>query len=502
MLKVNEFEHAVDEQTATVIRRFSDTSNAQYSYSDIDDLLMHPDKIGKMIEHHHKIQVTRLKELEEYFKGNNATIFKRERRKEKYMADHRAAHNFSKYITTFIQGYMVGVPIKTNYKDETINKALQDLNRINEADEHNSQLVMQISMYGRAYELLYRNQADDVRFAVSNVKNTFVIYDDSVERNAIAAVRYINSVIDPNDYTVYLYTHDYIYVYKTTVESNWVLKEHDLDEHFFGQVPIIEYQNNEFRQGDYEDVLSLIDLYDSAQSDLANYSQDLNDAMLVISGRTAIDEKLAKEMKKANIMLLKPAINPNGDIEPVDAKYIYKQYDVAGMEAYKTRVLNDIFLISNVPNLLDDSFSGNQSGEAIKQKLFGLAQKRATKERLFKKGLRNRYRLINNIREIAQEQTFIVEDLQIIFTENLPRSISQEVEWFVKLGGELSRETTMALMPLVENAKEELARIDAEKEAAKTKLPTVQDFEKYLNEEGASNGIETNTAGTNTGAEE
>ena len=47
---------------------------------------------------------------------------------------------------------------------------------------------------------------------------------------------------------------------------------------------ITEYSPNRFRMGLYEDVLSLIDLYDAGQSDTANYMTDLNDALLVISG--------------------------------------------------------------------------------------------------------------------------------------------------------------------------------------------------------------------------
>src|SRR5690625_5644461 len=61
------------------------------------------------------------------------------------------------------------------------------------------------------------------------------------------------------------------------------------EPHFFQGVPIIEYENNRFREGDYEDVLNLIDLYDASQSDTANYMTDLNDAMLKIVGSLDLD---------------------------------------------------------------------------------------------------------------------------------------------------------------------------------------------------------------------
>lgn len=40
----------------------------------------------------------------------------------------------------------------------------------------------------------------------------------------------------------------------------------------------------------YEDVIPLIDLYDAAQSDTANYMTDLNEATLVITGEFEPEE--------------------------------------------------------------------------------------------------------------------------------------------------------------------------------------------------------------------
>lgn len=74
---------------------------------------------------------------------------KENRRKEEHQADHRATHNFAKYVSQFIQGYMVGVPLKTTYPDETIDEQLKEINRLNDADEHNSDLVLHLSIYGR-----------------------------------------------------------------------------------------------------------------------------------------------------------------------------------------------------------------------------------------------------------------------------------------------------------------------------------------------------------------
>lgn len=448
-------------------RRFPADANMQYTYPSDAELLSTPDALSEMIQHHIANQVPRLDALDDYYEGNNLSILKQKRRKEEHLADHRATHNFAKYVSQFIQGYMVGIPLKTVYPDDKIDEQLKDINRDNDADAHNSDLVLDLSIYGRAYELIYRSQQDENRFTLLSPLEAFVIYDMTVEANPIAGVRYYTNKFKDDEMTVELYTDDKHIIYTSEDGSDLILKEEK--PYFFGGVPVIEYSNNRFRQGDYEDVLSLIDLYDAAQSDLANYSTDINDAMLKITGNLEIDKDEAKDMKEANILFLRSEPNADGRDSPVDADYIYKKYDVAGTEAYKTRIKSDIHLFTNTPSMDDESFGGVQSGEAMKYKLFGLEQKRAIKERLFKQSLRERYRLLNNILSAASEGGFDVNDIVITFTPNLPKSLKDEIEAFTKLGGDLSDETKLSILSIVENPQEELERM--EKENPRPKVP-------------------------------
>lgn len=443
------------------MKRFSDESNTHFRYSDAEKLISNPEAISEMIEAHQEHQIPRLKVLRDYYKGNNVAVLEKDRRREDHLADNRATHNFAKYVSQFIQGYMMGVPLKTSYPDENIDELLRDINRKNDADEHNSYLVLDQSIYGRAYELINRNQNDEIKLYVLDVLETFVIYDDTVECKPIAAVRYIGNQFE-EDSTVYVYTDEIERIYSMDEGNELTLKEEYV--HYFEGVPVIEYENNNYRQGDFEDVINLIDLYDSAQSDTANYMQDINDAMLLIKGNLSLDVEEAKQMKDANLLMLQTELDADGKSGQADANYIYKQYDVAGTEAYKDRIFNNILLFTSIPNLLDDKQAGNsgQSGEALKMKLFSLSQKRATKERLFKKSLRERYRMINNILSIASEAKFNVNEISITFTENLPSMIDRELDWFSKMGGQLSNQTLLEQLSFVENANEEMELIEEE----------------------------------------
>lgn len=460
--------------------RFSPEANIHYRISSADELTSDLSVLSSFIMHHQKHQRPRLDTLLKYYEGRNTKVLRERRRRESHLADHRATHNFAEYVSGFIQGYLVGVPIKTSYPDEEIEETIREINRDNNADEHNSDIVLDQSIFGRAYELLYRSKNDKTRFTISDVRETFVIYDDTVEMDPVAGVRYVyNRFTDKT--TVFLYTDSEIITY----DLDYDYKLHKKDEaiHAFGDVPIIEYRNNRFRRGDFEKVLNLIDLYDEAQSDTANYMTDFNDAMLKIVGNLKIDEDQAKKMKEHNLLFLQTEPNPDGAETKADADYIYKKYDVEGTEKYKDRIKNDIHMFTHTPNMDDESFAGTQSGEALKYKLFGLEQKRATKERMFKKSLRKRYELINNMMNVASEGDFDVDEIEIKFTPNLPKNVMEEIEAFTKLGGELSDKTKLSILSFVENPDEELEKIEEE---SSTSRQLEQMFPFDLDEETTS----------------
>lgn len=466
MDKVNEFEHGIDEARVrgSYGVRFTKEARQHYTHSDLEKLLENPEQLSDMIQHHKEKQVPRLDALDDYYEGGNVGILQENRRIEKHLADHRASHNFAEYVSQFIQGYMVGIPISVQHEKDAANEKLNDLNTEADADAHNSDLILDLSIYGRAYELLHRNYEDQIRMSLLSPLETFVIYSDTVDRQPLAGIRHYKPVGGDKTLKVEVYTANRIYRYHAKDLHSVQLEFEGVQDHYFGGVPIIEYSNNRFRQGDFEKVIPLIDLYDAAQSDTANYMTDLNDAMLVIKGNLELDVEEAKNMKSANLLFLQAEVNASGQAGQADAGYIYKQYDVTGVEKYKERIENDIHKFTNTPDMNDDKFGGNQTGVAMVYKLFGLEQKRAIKERLFKRSMMQRYRLINNIMKTAAEGAFDPAELTITFTPNLPEDISEKLATFIDAGGQLSQETLLKLISsLVPDAKKELDRLEAEK---------------------------------------
>ena len=56
-----------------------------------------------------------------------------------------------------------------------------------------------------AYEYIIRNQDDEVRLYKSDPRNTFVIYDNTIEQNSLIAVRYWQTAIREQEDTVIMW---------------------------------------------------------------------------------------------------------------------------------------------------------------------------------------------------------------------------------------------------------------------------------------------------------
>lgn len=480
--KVNEFEHGTDRTIYHTHRNmqqaYGPEANFHYRANNADEVLGDLNKLINMIQNHYQVQCPRLASLDNYMKARNDGIYNDEcRRTEERKADHRAAHNFAKIINIFDVGYNTGIPIKKASDNEQINELVKEYDRQNDIEALDSELWRDFRKYGRAYELQYRNQNDEDCSVISNVFETFVCYGLDVERTPLFAVRYPKYWTGMEERTtVIVYTETEIITYKPCSLIMMVLEEDKREDHYWGEVPVTEYSPDRYRQGGYEDVTPLIDLYDAAQSDTANYMTDFNEATLVISGDLDRDRYSVKEiieMKKANLLLLESGINPDGSRTQTEAKYVYKQYDVNGAEAYKERIQKDIHKISFVPDLTDEAFSGTQSGEAMKYKLFGFQQMSKTSQRGFKKGLVRRYRLLLNIKNYVNEaDNTNLGDFTITFTPNLPKAVLEELKALSDAGTEFSQETLLELASFVEDAQAELDRV---KEERKNEQETVID---------------------------
>jgi SPP1 family phage portal protein len=87
----------------------------------------------------------------------------------------------------FEQGYMLGNPVKYTNEDKTLQELIDTFSEQTNEAYHNILIKTDLSIYGRAYELL--NPEEDENSGVIlklyhlAPEQTFVIYDDTYQQN-------------------------------------------------------------------------------------------------------------------------------------------------------------------------------------------------------------------------------------------------------------------------------------------------------------------------------
>lgn len=455
----------------------------------------------------HKLQVTRLKELKRYYLGDN-NIKYRPDKTDQFAADNRISSDFAKYITVFEQGYMLGNPVKYTNEDKTLQKLIDAFSEQTNEAYHNILIKTDLSIYGRAYELLNPEEDENGNVVLKLYhlapEQTFVIYDDTYQQKSLLGVNYyeVDYGSGHRKMVVRVYSDDMVYTYVDDNQNKIGLCLVDEPvQHYLKGVPINEFKNNEDRTGAYESVLDDIDAYDLSQSELANFQQNSNDAILVITGNpyTGSDDNdyledgrvnpngrlgVALGFKKAQIAVLDD--NPNSGGSQPDAKYLVRQYDSAGAEAYKQRLVNDILRFTFTPDILDNNFSGIQSGESMKYKLMASDNYRSKQERLFKKGLMRRLRLAVNIWQVKGNEGTnyqAINKTTVIFSPNLPQNSAEIANIAKSLFGVVSDQTVYELL-------EQVTGIDAEDELKRLKAEEPQEPKPRFDVEVNANGEE------------
>lgn len=495
-------------------RRFDESANRQFmmTIEDFETIEFESQKwiarLKNFVGTHRAEQLDRLKELKRYYLADN-NIKHRDEKSDKYSADNRIASDWAKYITVFEQGYMLGNPVEYKNENAEIQALIDNFSKQNNEQDHNVAIKTDLAIYGRAYELLNTFKDEDeavwVKLYRMNPEQTFVIYDDSYEQRSLMAVNYY-SISYGNGHKrdfVKVYTDDAIYEYVDDNQEADTLRLKEKSEHFFNGVPVNEFSNNADRTGAFEAVLDSIDAYDLSQSELANFQQDSNEALLVISGNpfTGVDDKdfledgrinpngrlaVSQSFKKAKILVLDDNPIPGGSSP--SAHYLIKSYDTAGAEAYKERLVNDILRFTFTPDTTDSNFAGTQSGEAMKYKMMAADNYRGKQELLFEKGLMRRLRLAVNIWKIKGNDSGnynLINQTDIVFTPNLPQNNNEMVAIVKNLYGIVSEQTIVEILERVTgvNAETELKRLKEDTEKALEMLPRITQENEVADEQ-------------------
>lgn len=395
----------------------------------------------------HKEYIEAYKELKDFYTGNHAIL--KQKAKEKYKPDNRLVVNFAKYIVDTFNGYFIGNPVSMFHEDKTVNDYLAYIDGYNDQSDNNAELSKICSIYGHGFELVFNDENSEVGITYMTPIDGFVVYDNTIQNKPLFACHY--GLNDDDEEVGYFYTKEAVYQFATVSGAYTIVEE---TPNVFGDIPMIEYLENEERQSIFENVKTLINAFNKALSEKANDVEYYADAYLKVLG-AEIDEKTLQTLRDTRI------INVSGD-DTLTVEFMTKPSADGTQENLLERLQKLIFEISMVANISDENFASS-SGIALRYKLQSMDNLAKSKERKFQSGMSRRYRLISNYptSKIGENEWV---NIQYKFTRNVPANLAEEADIAQTLSGIVSEETQVSVLSIVQNAKEEVQRKNEELE--------------------------------------
>lgn len=230
----------------------------------------------------------------------------------------------------------------------------------------------------------------------------------------------------------------------------------------FDYCPIWGMPNNAELMGDADKVITEIDAYDRAISDMGNEIEQFRTALMIFLGYQ-VDGDTLKEMK-ANGAVYLPDVDEGQDI-----KYLIKQLDPSYTDSFLDRTEKNIARFAKHVNFTEAFGGGSVTGPAMRYKLFMLESKAKTMERKHEAASLYMFKVLASSwakKEIRLDYT----EIDCKYTRNIPVNILDEAQAASALGGVVSKRTQLEQLSFITDVEAEMERIEDEKEEIEVDL--------------------------------
>jgi len=414
---------------------------------DVEDADITIELIDKLLELHNPIVSGRFKTLDNYYRGTHDILNRAIEDATK--PNNKPVTNFCSYITDTLTGFFVGKPVSYTSINKNYLLQLEEIFKRNDEQAENHDLAHKASIKGQSFELVYVNEESEICFDALDTDSVVMVYDTTIKNKPCMAIRYytVHDYLEDTDITkIDVYTKTNIYHY-TKGEK---VKLDSPENHYFKEVPIIEYANNRYRRGDFENIITLNDLYNKNEADISNDIEYFSNAYLVLENMSGTEGEDIAKLKQDRVILTS---------EGGKAYFLTKQLNDAVVNNHRNNLTEDIHKVSYVPDLSKE-INSNVSGSALKTKMYTTSDIIVNKQSKFKKSIQTRIRLITNILN-AKANNFVDSDIKINFHRNMPTGLYETADDVSKMSTAVSKRTLLTEIG-IEDVDAEMKLIDDE----------------------------------------
>lgn len=386
----------------------------------------------------HKEELPKHQKNYNYYIGKHDILNRKLPDKDK--PNNRIVADYPGYIVDTVVGYFASIPIaylsKSNNKDYL--NALSDVFYINDEEDVNAEIVKDCAIFGKCYEVQWINRDGELRFTQYNPLEMYVEKDN--KDNIMCAFRPYEEIDKSGNKEKYLevYDVDGIRYFKDN-DGKYIELQEQFKPHYFSEIPVIVYKNNDEELGDFEKQIPMVDSINKLLSDNSNEIESWVNAYLKIKGHQGTEKEDIMRMKQDGVLLL------DGDGE---AEWLVKNINNQFQQNFFDTTDDLIHNHTATPRMTSEEFSSNLSGVAIKFKLHGLEAKCSVKQRKMERALRKRVRLITKILNLKGKNYFPSE-IRFQFSRNVPSNDNEITDQIVKLQNMVDQETLLSWHPKI-----------------------------------------------------
>lgn len=388
--------------------------------------------------------------MKRYYKGDTDAM--RNYLMTNVRSDNKVSVNFIQKFIDEEVSYSVGNDLTYISKNVEDNNVIDDINKhlSSLSQAHNVNLMEKMLIYSKAYELYYIDANSDFNCRVITPSDGHAILDDFGNMKYFAHA--FSKEFDKRGY-VDIYDDTFIYSYDDTFKELL-----DKKKHKFSSIPVGIATYNLYEDVRHKTIYGKInklqDAYETNLSDSTNEISDLRNAYLVLKGMN-LEEKDLILMKKESIM---QTSDPNAQIEWLikDIKGTFVKDTLRTLESKMYELTGHINHNENVVS--------NVSSLAIKARQIGLQQICKLNQKALSDCIKKRLEMLfDYLRLYKSNKDYDYRDIKVVFSDNLPSDDTTTAEMIKKLSGKISLETGLNQLSFVDNAKNEIDRLNKER---------------------------------------
>lgn len=436
--------------------------------------------VSEAVKLHHSELLKGYLENEDMYMSNHEIL--KSAKKDSWKPDNRLVINYAKYIVDTFSGYQIGVPIKITHDDGIAADFIDNFRKINDMEDTEFELAKISDIFGHAFLYVYQDEAGNTRATYNSPVSMFIVHDNTIEEKPLFAVRYAFDVGKSTGYGQVITTTEII---EATFEQDGEALFGERTPHIYGKLPVVELVENEERQGVFDSVKTLINALNKAASEKANDVDYFADAYLKIVG-VELEEGMANQIRENRIFNLWKKGGSDGPLP--DVGFLEKPNSDTTQENLIALLKESIFAVSMVANLSEEDF-GNASGTALAFKLQAMDNLAKMKDRKMQSAFNRLYEIVFNVPK-ADVSSNSWTGIKYQFTRNVPRNILEEAQIVTQLSGQVSNETKLSVLSIVDNPQDELDKMTKEEESSSLLSKQIAINERMTDKDLRSNSQE------------